>query len=104
MILKPENGGDDAGNQSSGISDSPSLSGHFISLISIRSRQDSRHEKETQTASSLSPIQPISGDRHQSKLKSFFSLLLSRKYPLIRLSERKYEKVGKFMRRNGITW
>ena len=148
--FKHEYGGDGAGNQSSGISGSPSLpkygekdnslqsetnnlehglrreaclasgisprvnpaiegllsslSGHFISLISVRSRQDSAHGKEKQTVFSSSLTRPIPGDYHQSRLKSFFSLLLSRKYRLIRLSERKYEKVGKFMRRNGITW
>ena len=41
----------------------------FISLISARSGQDSRHERETQTASSQLRTLPISADRHRLKQK-----------------------------------
>ena len=102
--FKHEYGGDGAGNQSSGISGSPSLSNRFISLISVRSRQDSAHGKEKQTVSSLSLTRPIPGGPHLSKLKSFFSLLLSSKYPFKALSELEYDKVGEFIGRDGITW
>ena len=81
-----------------------SLSDHFIFSISAHSRQDSMHEKETQIVSSLSPTRPIPGDLRLSKLKSFFSLLLSSKYPFKASSESKYDKVGRFILRGGITW
>ena len=77
---------------------------NFISSVSAHSRQDSMHEKEMQIVSSLSPTRPIPGDLRLSKLKSFFSLLLSSKYPFKASSELKYDKVGRFISGDGITW
>ena len=100
--FKHEYGG--ACHKTSGVATiSPSLS-NFISLISARSRQDSVHGKERQTVSSLSPTRPILGGPRLSRLKSFFSLLLSSNYPFKALSELKYDKVVKFIGRDGITW
>ena len=82
--------------KSSVFIDSPSFSSH--------SGHNSQHGKLKQIFSSRSRNGSIPGDLHRSQLRSFSSLLLSRKMMYFVLIALKYVKVRGFNTEDGMIW